>query len=231
MNNKKLEKPMKRKVKSFLEKTKLVAETLTAILPLAKLAMVAMGVLALVMVVKYNGKEDEMDRYIAQYNEYKAKAEATSNFADSLMSEITIQENETRAAEARAAIASRRANEYKAQTQVYTTQVAAIRETVTDTVELARQLIPLQDSIISQQKLTIETQDTQINELQSALNSKEVSLKLALQRGDSLQTVLNLLPPAPKNPNRMFGIKLPSRKVSFLVGLGMGIGTSLLVIK
>ena len=218
-------------MKSFLEKTKLIAETLTAVLPLAKLALVAMGVLALVMVVKYNGKEDEMDRYIAQYNEYKATAEATSKFADSLSVQIIIQENETRAAEARAAMAARKANEYKSQTLVYTTQVAAIRETVTDTVELARQLIPLQDSIISQQQLTISTQDTQINELQSALNSKDVSLKLALQRGDSLQTVLNLLPPAPKNPNRMLGFKLPSRKASFLVGLAMGVGTSILVIK
>jgi hypothetical protein len=190
-----------------------------------------MGVLALVMVVKYNGKEDEMDRYIAQYNEYKATAEATSKFADSLSVQIIIQENETRAAEARAAMAARKANEYKSQTLVYTTQVAAIRETVTDTVELARQLIPLQDLIISQQQLTISTQDTQINELQSALNSKDVSLKLALQRGDSLQTVLNLLPPAPKNPNRMLGFKLPSRKASFLVGLAMGVGTSILVIK
>ncbi len=222
---------MKKNVKSFLEKTKLIAETLTAVLPLAKLALVAVGALALVMVVKYNGKEDEMDRYIAQYNEYKATAEATSKFADSLSVQITIQENETRAAEARAAIASRKANEYKSQTLVYTTQVAAIRETVTDTVELARQLIPLQDSIISQQQLTLSTQDTQINELQSALNSKDISLKLALQRGDSLQLVLNLLPPPPKNPNRMLGFKLPSRKASFLVGLAMGVGTSILVIK
>ena len=222
---------MKKNVKSFLEKTKLLAETLTVVLPLAKLALVAVGALVLVMVVKYNGKEDEMDRYIAQYNEYKATAEATSKFADSLSVQITIQENETRAAEARAAMAARKANEYKSQTLVYTTQVAAIRETVTDTVELARQLIPLQDSIISQQQLTISTQDTQINELQSALNSKDISLKLALQRGDSLQLVLNLLPPPPKNPNRMLGFKLPSRKASFLVGLAMGVGTSILVIK
>jgi hypothetical protein len=50
-------------------------------------------------------------------------------------------------------------------------------------------------------------------------------------RGDSLQAVINLIPPAPKNPNRMFGIKLPSRKASFLVGVAMGIGTSILVVK
>lgn len=210
---------------------KLVAETLSAVIPLTKLILVAAGVLGLVMAVKYNGQQDAMDRYIAEYKEYKAKAEATSKFADSLKVQIDIQENETRAALARADIASRKANEYKSQTSTLITQASVIRETVTDTIELARTLIPLQDSIIAQQKLTIETQDTQIGELNTALNSKDVSLKLALQRGDSLQTILNLLPPPPKNPNRMFGIKLPSRKMSFLVGLGMGLGTSILVIK
>ena len=222
---------MNKKVKLFLERTKLIAETITAILPFAKLALVAMGALALVMVVKYNGQQDKMDRYIAQYKEYKTQAEVTSRFADSLSTQITIQENKARAAERRATIAARKVNELKSQTQVYTVQVAAIRETVTDTVEMARTLIPLQDSIIAKQQLTISTQDTQINELQRVLNSKDVSLKLALQRGDSLQTVLNLLPPPPKNPNRVLGFKLPSRKATFLVGIGIGIGTSLLVIK
>lgn len=222
---------MKPKVKKFLEQTKLIAETLSAVIPIAKLALIAAGVLGLVMVVRYNGQQDEMDRYIAQYKEYKAQAEATSKFADSLQTQITIQENETRAALSRADVAARRAVEYKAQTNTYTVAAVAIRETVTDTIELARTLIPLQDSIIAQQQLTIEAQDVQITELNTALNSKDVSLKLALQRGDSLQTVLNLLPPPPSNPNRMFGIKLPSRKASFLVGLGMGLGASLLVIK
>lgn len=222
---------MKPKVKKFLEQTKLIAETLSAVIPIAKLALVFAGVLGLVMIVKYNGQQDEMDRYIAQYKEYKAQAEATSKFADSLQTQITIQENETRAALSRAEVAARRAAEYKAQTNTYTVAAVAIRETVTDTIELARTLIPLQDSIIAQQQLTIETQDVQITELNTALNSKDVSLKLALQRGDSLQTVLNLLPPPPSNPNRMFGIKLPSRKMSFLVGVGIGLGTSILVIK
>jgi lipopolysaccharide export LptBFGC system permease protein LptF len=222
---------MKPKVKKFLEQTKLIAETLSAVIPIAKLVLVFAGVLGLVMVVKYNGQQDEMDRYIAQYKEYKTQAEATSKFADSLQTQITIQENETRAALSRADVAARKAEEYKAQTNTYTVAAVAIRETVTDTIELARTLIPLQDSIIAQQQLTIEAQDVQITELNTALNSKDVSLKLALQRGDSLQTVLNLLPPPPSNPNRMFGIKLPSRKASFLVGLGMGLGASLLVIK
>lgn len=175
--------------------------------------------------------QDEMDRYINGYNEYKTKAEATTRFADSLQTQILIQENETRAALSRAEVAATKASEYKSQTTTLIAQASVIRETVTDTIELARTLLPLQDSIITQQKFTIETQHTQISELQTALNSKDVSLKLTSKRGDSLLTVLNLLPPAPKNPNRMFGIKLPSRKTSLLIGIGIGIGASILVIK
>jgi hypothetical protein len=175
--------------------------------------------------------DDAMDKYISEYKKFQAQADSTSKFAENLKTQIMIQENETRAAESRAAAAAQKAKEYKSQTLIYTTQVAAIRENVTDTTELARTLIPLQDSIIVQQQLTITTQDTQLNELQAALNSKDISLKFALQRGDSLQTVLNLLPPPPKNSNRLLGFKLPSRKASFLIGVGMGLGASILVIK
>ena len=106
-----------------------------------------------------------------------------------------------------------------------------MQETLTDTVELARQILPLKDSIIAKQKETITAQGTQVTELESALQSKDNALRMAMMRGDSLQMVVNLIPPAPKNPNRMFGFKLPSRKASFAVGLAMGLGAGILVIK
>ena len=61
--------------------------------------------------------------------------------------------------------------------------------------------------------------------------NKDNALRLSLIRGDSLQTVINLIPPAPTNPNRMLGFKLPSRKVSFAVGVAIGLGAGILVIK
>ena len=106
-----------------------------------------------------------------------------------------------------------------------------MKETLLDTLVLARQLLPLKDSIIAKQKETIDVQGGQVKELESALSSKDNALRMALIRGDSLQAVINLIPPAPKNPNRMFGIKLPSRKASFAVGLAMGLGAGVLVIK
>jgi hypothetical protein len=222
---------MKRKTKSLLERTKLVAETITAVLPLAKLALVAAGVLGLVMMLKLNKQEDEMDKYIAEYKVFQAKAEAATELADSLAQEVVIADNESRAAESRAKILGRQVNSLKNETLSMEERAEVMKETLLDTLELARQVLPLKDSIIAKQKETITLQSTQVTELESALGKKDDALKLAMMRGDSLQAVINLIPPAPKNPNRMFGIKLPSRKASFAVGLAMGIGTSILVIK
>jgi hypothetical protein len=222
---------MKRKTKSLLERTKLVAETITAVLPLAKLALVAAGVLGLVMMLKLNKQEDEMDKYIAEYKQFQAKADSVTELADSLKEEIVIADNESRAAESRAKILGRQVNALQNETLSMEERAEVMKETLLDTLELARQVLPLKDSIIAKQKETITLQSTQVTELESALGKKDDALKLAMMRGDSLQAVINLIPPAPKNPNRMFGIKLPSRKASFAVGLAMGIGAGVLVIK
>ena len=175
--------------------------------------------------------DDAMDKYIEEYKAFQAKADSTTKLADSLKAEIVIADNESRAAESRAKILGRQVNSLKNETLSMEERAEVMKETLLDTLELARQVLPLKDSIIAKQKETIAAQDGQVTELQSALSSKDNALKMALMRGDSLQAVINLIPPAPKNPNRMFGFKLPSRKASFLVGVAMGVGTSILVVK
>jgi hypothetical protein len=162
--------------------------------------------------------DDAMDKYIEEYKAFQAKADSVTELADSLKEEIVIADNESRAAESRAKILGRQVNSLK-------------NETLSMEERLARQVLPLKDSIISKQKETIAAQDGQVTELQSALQSKDNALRMAMMRGDSLQAVINLIPPAPKNPNRMFGFKLPSRKASFAIGLAMGLGAGVLVIK
>jgi hypothetical protein len=209
---------------------KMIVETITITAPIAKWMLLAVGVLGLVMYVK-NDSQDEMDKYIAEYKVFQAKAEAATELADSLKAEIVIADNESRAAESRAKVLGRQVNSLRNETLSMEERAEVMKETLLDTLELARQVLPLKDSIIAKQKETITLQSTQVTELESALGKKDDALKLALMRGDSLQAVINLIPPAPKNPNRMFGIKLPSRKASFLVGVAMGIGTSILVVK
>lgn len=175
--------------------------------------------------------DDAMDKYIEEYKQFQAKADSVTELADSLKVEIIIADNESRAAESRAKTLGRQVNSLKNETLSMSERATVMQETLLDTLELARQILPLKDSIIAKQQETIKVQDSQLCELDSALQSKDSALRMALMRGDSLQMVVNLIPPAPKNPNRMFGIKLPSRKASFAVGLAMGLGAGILVIK
>lgn len=175
--------------------------------------------------------DDAMDKYIEEYKEFQAKADSVTELADSLKEEIIIADNESRAAEDRARILGRQVNTLRNETLSMEERAEVMKETLLDTLELARQILPLKDSIIAKQKETIDAQGTQVTELESALQNKDNALRMAMMRGDSLQMVVNLIPPAPKNPNRMFGFKLPSRKASFAVGLAMGLGAGILVIK
>jgi membrane-associated HD superfamily phosphohydrolase len=172
--------------------------------------------------------DDAMDKYIEEYKAFQAKADSVTELADSLKEEIVIADNESRAAESRAKLLGRQVS---ALTNETLSMEETMKETLLDTLELARQILPLKDSIIAKQKETIATQGSQVTELESALQSKDNALRMAMMRGDSLQAVINLIPPAPKNPNRMFGFKLPSRKATFVVGLAMGLGAGVLVIK
>lgn len=175
--------------------------------------------------------DDAMDKYIEEYKEFQAKADSVTELADSLKEEIVIADNEARVAQSRAQVLGRQVNSLKNETLSMAERAQVMQETLTDTLELARQVLPLKDSIIAKQQETITTQDNQIKELEIALSSKDNALLMAMMRGDSLQAVINLIPPAPKNPNRMLGFKLPSRKASLLIGVAIGLGAKILVIK
>ena len=167
--------------------------------------------------------DDAMDKYISEYKKFQAQADSTSKFADSLAVEIVIAENEARAAEGRANILKKQAVESRNETMNMKGRAQELSETITDTLELARVILPLKDSIITTQETTIVTQDKQISELEFALKNKDTAITLLTLSRDSLQTVVRNIPPAPKNPNRMFGIKLPSRKTTFVVGVVAGV--------
>ncbi len=181
--------------------------------------------------VTTSAKQDEMDKYIAEYKKFQAQADSAIHFADSLKTQITIEENEARAAESRAKALGSQVVELRTSTTNLKTVAATMSKTITDTLELARAILPVKDSIIAQQEITIETQASQVSELERALKNKDNAILLLTTSRDSLQKVVINIPQAPKNPNRMFGIKLPSRKMSFLVGIGVGVVSGVLVVK
>jgi len=175
--------------------------------------------------------DDAMDKYISEYKKFQAQAEQASDYADSLAQEIVIADNEARAAQGRANMFKKQAVESRNETLNMMDRAQVLTETITDTLKLARAILPLKDSIITKQETTISTQDKQIFELESALKNKDTAIALLTLSRDSLQTVVNNIPPAPKNPNRMFGIKLPSRKTTFVVGVVAGVVLGGVVLK
>jgi len=104
-------------------------------------------------------------------------------------------------------------------------------QTVTDSLSHMTSIISLQDSIIEQQENTIDTQDAQIGQLNKALQNKDNAIFLLTTSRDSLQKVVLNIPPAPKNPNKMFGIPLPSRKVMAVTGFIAGAITTSVLLK
>ncbi len=83
--------------------------------------------------------DDAMDKYIEEYKVFQAKADSVTELADSLKEEIIIADNESRAAESRAKVLSRQVNVLKNETLNMEERAEVMKETLLDTLELARQ--------------------------------------------------------------------------------------------
>jgi len=210
---------MKPKVKKFLEVTKLTAETVTALMPFIKMLLVAIATFAIVMVVNTSYFNNKEQSYLAQMREFKEQSELASKYADSLKTEVTIQENNARAAMTQAQNAQLAALSSRAKTAVMVEQLDALKETITDSTEMARVIIPKQDSIIDQQTVTIGNQVTAIENLNNAIVSKDSTITLLTISRDSLQRVVKNIPTPPKPP--MF--PTITRKQAFVGGTVVGI--------
>lgn len=184
-----------------------------------------------------SGSKDKMGVYIQQYKQFQAQADSAVKFADSLKTQIIIEETE-------AQLAQEKANHYAEDVKALRKTTLVLKnkrdsllkeivmpQTVTDSILHMSSIISIQDSIIDQQENTINTQDTQIVQLNTALTSKDNVINLLALSRDSLQKVVINIPQAPKNPNKMFGIPLPSRKVMLVTGFIVGIVTTTTVMK
>jgi len=184
-----------------------------------------------------NRSEDKIGSYIKEYKKFQAQADSAVKFADSLKTQIIIEETEAHIAQEKANEYAEDVKELKRTTSVLKNKrdslikETVMPQTVTDSIDHMTSIISLQDSIIDQQEKTIDTQDTQITQLNKALQSKDNVIQLLTISRDSLQKVVINIPPPPKNPNKMFGIPLPSRKVMLVSGFVAGVVTATTVIK
>lgn len=213
------------------EKFNVLVELIKNVWPAIRLIAFISGAMMLTFVVVNAGKQDELDVYIAQYNEFKTEAEKANAMVDELRVQVAEKEHEARAAESRALYLSTQARERKQSVTAAITVKDSLLETITDSVEMARVIIPEQEKIIESQIVIIKTQDEQIEELNSVIKLQKESNQLLTFAVDSLQQVIINIPPPPKNPNKFLGIPLPTRKQSFIGGIVIGVITTAVVLK
>ena len=193
--------------------------------------------LLLIFVYMDNRSDDQIGSYIKEYKKFQAQADSAIHFADSLKTQIIIEETEANLAQEKAKEYAEDVKELKQTTSVLKRKRDSLMketdmpQTVTDSLLHMSSIIGLQDSIITEQEKTIDTQDTQIIQLNKALKSKDNAIQLLTVSRDSLQKVVVNIPQAPKNPNKMFGLPLPSRKVMLVSGFVAGVVTATTVIK
>lgn len=210
---------MNPKVKKFLEATKLTVETVTVLMPFIKMALVALATFAIVMVVNTSYFDKKEQSYLAQMREFKEQSELVSKYADSLKTEIVVQENNARVAIARAQTAQQEVNAARIRVSVLRHGVDSLKETITDSTEMARVIIPKQDSVINEQSVVISKQVGVIENLNSAIVNKDSTITLLTISRDSLQRVVNNIP-TPPNPPILPKI---TRKQAFIGGTVVGI--------
>jgi hypothetical protein len=222
---------MKKIWKDRLDTLKTIVETIGLAWPLIRTILVASGAMMVAVMVMNNKTQDEMDVYIADYKKFQNEAQVASAMADSLKFEIEKQEEQAATAVARARSLGVRVVAIQQTSEGMRNRAAAMSEAITDTLELARKILPVKDSIITQQDSIITIQNQQNTELTRALEHKDTTISLLTISRDSLQNVINAIPPAPNNPNRIFGIQLPSRKASFIVGAITGVALTFVLVK
>ena len=210
---------MNPKVKKLLERTKLTVKTITALPSFVKMLLVAVVTFLLVMLLNTGYFDKREQEYLAQMRNFKEQSEAASRYADSLKKQIIVQENNARVALSRAETAQREASVSRARVASLRHGLDSLKETITDSVEMARLIIPKQDSVIHEQSVTITQQVTAIEGLNTAIFHKDSTITLLTISRDSLQRVVNNVP-TPPNPPIFPKI---TRKQAFVGGIVSGI--------
>ena len=192
-------------------------------LDIIKYVIVALAVGAGAFYMGSCGKKDEIATYISEYKKFQAEAKAAIKMADSLSTKIVIIENEARISQGKAQQASGQVNVLIGKTTDLRKRADSIQQTLTDSIEMARRIIPMKDTIIAEQDSTIKVQAKQVAFLNLTIGKKDTIIGLLKFSNDSLKKVVIHIPAPPPNPNKLFGvIKLPSRTISYIAGIATG---------
>lgn len=188
-------------------------------------------VLVVVLVVSSFSGKSELDTWIKNYEKYRNKADSVLVIANQKGKEadhaVKVATNDS----IRASTLAKKADHLQAQLTPALHSIDSLKNEVAklkqnpDSVALARTVIPVQESIIHKQDSVIVAKDTiiatkdqQIVAVTASATNFHFAADAQKLRADSVSKILGDLPKAPKNPDKLLGIALPSRKLMFTIG-------------
>lgn len=196
----------------YLKFVKLSAETFSAVLPIIKLLVVALGCFA--VAILWNGQKDKYEQQIASALSH---ADSSNKEVERLTTEIANQKKvaDLLRVQANQKIAAVQARSVVVDTLKVTLEQAA---TITDSLSTLLKIVPQQDTIIAGQKEVIQIQQTEIVTLRQMTTHYDSTITILQESNKKLYTTLEEV----KNKDKFFGIQLPSRKTSLVAGILIG---------
>lgn len=183
--------------------------------------------------------EDKYEQFKIEYTQYKKSAETAVKYGDSLRKEVNklddkIQEKDVLITSLTVTIGSKNKEQ-----RILKNKLSDLEQDV-DSLKKGNDssaIIVAQDEVIENLKSQVETaesiivkKDSIISLQQNKLELTETQKKLYKMESDSLRTVIQKMPKAPTNPNKIWGIiPKPSRTVIGVTAFATGVivGTQL----
>ena len=203
------------------------------------------GIVALVYftVSDFQGKST-LDNFNVKYKAFQDTSKVILASKNTLLKTVAIQEQKINQTMLKANLFENKANTLLKtrpspdSVHKLEAQIDSLKKTIKDSVELARVVIPKQDTVIQKQDSTIKVDDKALAQKDSALIQLRTAEHGQTMVADSLKKKLNEVSdqlkkaPAPPKPERFLGIfPEPSRKVAGAVGYILGILTVIEVSK
>jgi len=215
---------------------KMLAETNAAVRTIFLVGVLLFVGLA---VSNYKTKTDMAD-YIEGYNTYKKQAETGVKYSDSLKTIIGAHEKSSAKllvaidAHKNRADSIARVRPKPEVVGALQHRLDSLQESISDSVEMARVIIPAQAELIDTQKVIIKSQSAELSvraaenmNYRDLVRNDSIVKRLLFRANDSLTKVITNLPPPPKDPDKFLGFKLPSRKAVLVGGVLIGIAADL----
>jgi hypothetical protein len=206
----------------------------TALTSMSRLAIVGGAIFIISFMWGKSDGNSKLEKFNAEYSEFKNNAQKTATFADSLKNEVQkLQEKNVQKDNIVKKLSISIANRSTQQDQLKVKLVKLedhtnlLNELIIDT----SLVIIYKDSVIDNLKNQVIIADSTIVDQSSIIaqkNSQTVLLQraatLSSTRADSLQHILRTLPNPVPNPNKMFGfIPKPSRTVVGVTAFVLGV--------